>query len=91
MHNADMMEYMSSFPPPNKKNASEYIANVLYPEYEPYGINKDDIYIIATSEYDKFGSLGSQTAWLMETSHRLTENVRITLNKRFLHTKKISK
>ena len=79
-----MMDFYSEFPAPEKSAATKFIVNTLYPEYEPYGIGEQDIYTIASAEYDAFGSLGSQAAWLSITSHKLIDNVRDSINKRLV-------
>ena len=71
-----MMDYYSAFPAPSKDAAVAYVVRELYPEFETYAICENDIRSIASAEYDAFGSLGSQAAWLTITSKLLVRNTR---------------
>ena len=78
-----MLDYMSSFPAPPKSAAVNYVVNQIQNDHEFERIESADIRFVAEIEYDAFGSLGSQAAWLSTTACLLTDNVRKTLRKKF--------
>jgi hypothetical protein len=77
-----MLDYLGSFPPPDKKTAVSIITKHMYTEFENHNIDINDIEFIANIEYEKFGSLGSQAAWVYCTEKLLTNNVRNALKEK---------
>lgn len=71
-----MLDYLGDFPAPGKLAVVSIITEKIYREYEKYNIDRNDVEFITSVEYDKFGSLGSQAAWVHCTQKMLTNNVR---------------
>ena len=78
-----MLDAMSCFPGPPKSSAVNYIVDVLQKEPEFERLDSGDIRFVTNIEYDAFGELGSQAAWLSTTSRMLMKNVRNALRKKF--------
>lgn len=78
-----MLDAASAFPAPAKPEAVDYIVETLRKEAEFDGVSTEDMRFVAKLEFDAFGKLGSLAAWLSITSHRLMENVRKALRKKF--------
>lgn len=78
-----MMDAMSSQPPPNTQEATQYIVDKLKTDYNNYGVSEDDLRFVVVDELNKFDSLGSLAAWYSITSSLVIENVRNSMNKKF--------
>ena len=74
---------MSSQPPPNTQEASQYIVDKLKTEYDNYGVSEDDLRFVVVDELNKFDGLGSLAAWYSTTSSLVIKNVRISINTKF--------
>jgi hypothetical protein len=77
------MDAMSSQPPPNTQEATQYIVDKLKTDYNNYGVSEDDLRFVVVDELNKFDSLGSLAAWYSITSSLVIENVRNSMNKKF--------
>ena len=78
-----MMDAMSSQPPPNTQEATQYIVDKLKTDYNNYGVSEDDLRFVVVDELNKFHSLGSLAAWYSITSSLVIKNVRSSMNKKF--------
>ena len=78
-----MMDAMSSQPPPNTQEATQYIVDKLKTDYNNYGVSEDDLRFVVVDELNKFDSLGSLAAWYSITSSLVIKNVRSSMNKKF--------
>ena len=78
-----MMDYLSSQPPPNTQEATQYIVDKLKKDYDNYGVSEDDLRFVVVDELNKFDSLGSLAAWYSITSSLVIKNVRSSINKKF--------
>jgi hypothetical protein len=78
-----MMDYLSSQPPPNTQEATQYIVDKLKTDYNDYGVSEDDLRFVVVDELNKFHSLGSLAAWYSMTSSLVIKNVRSSINKKF--------
>ena len=78
-----MMDAMSSQPPPNTQEATQYIVDKLKTDYNNYGVSEDDLRFVVVDELNKFDSLGSLAAWYSITSSLVIENVLNSMNKKF--------
>ena len=78
-----MLDAMSCFPAPPKSAAVNYVVSMIHKEPEFEMFDSNDIRFVANIEYDAFGSLGSQAAWLSITSRMLMTRVRDALRKKF--------
>lgn len=78
-----MMDAMSSQPPPNTEEATQYIVDKLKSDYNNYGVSEDDLRFVVVDELNKFDSLGSLAAWYSITSSLVIKNVRSSMNKKF--------
>ena len=78
-----MMDYLSSQPPPNTQEASQYIVDKLKTEYNNYGVSEDDLRFVVVDELNKFHSLGSLAAWYSITSSLVMKNVCNSMNNKF--------
>lgn len=78
-----MMDAMSSQPPPNTQEASQYIVDKLKTDYNNYGVSEDDLRFVVVDELNKFDNLGSLAAWYSITSSLVMKNVRSSMNKKF--------
>ena len=71
-----MMDYMSEFPSPPKDVIVFNTVQQLFADFEKFGITKEDMYVIAETEYEKFEKFGSQAAWLTITGPSFIKNVK---------------
>ena len=78
-----MMDYLSSQPPPNTQEATQYIVDKLKTDYNDYGVSEDDLRFVVIDELNKFHSLGSLAALYSITSSLVIKNVRSSMNKKF--------
>ena len=78
-----MMDYLSSQPPPNTEEGTQYIINKLKKDYDNYGVSENDLRFVVVDELNKFHSLGSLAAWYSTTSSLVIKNVRNSMNNKF--------
>ena len=78
-----MLDYYSQFPPPTKDDSVAYVTNILYQEFERFGIDEKDIQTLVSKEYDGMDTRGSQAAWMAYISQRLIANTRIQIKNVF--------
>ena len=71
-----MMDYMSEFPCPPKKVIVFNTVQQIFEDFEKFGITKEEMYVIAESEYEQFGKFGSQAAWLTITGPLFIKSVK---------------
>ena len=48
-----MMDYLSSQPPPNTQEATQYIVDKLKTDYNDYGVSEDDLRFVVIDELNK--------------------------------------
>lgn len=78
-----MMDSLSSQPPPNTKEATQYIVDKLQTEYDKFGVSEDDLRVVVHDELKKFECLGSLAAWYSITASLVMKNVRISMEQKF--------